>query len=559
MIPRRLLRVFFWLAILAAVVSPAHLFAELGLSVSLTTSGYSFPSADPAVNPAMARTRPHRSAAAVPSFQASAVIANLSHSEVPFSFPNPMAAARHWTFQVFDSTGAQVWISDTDEGATPVATPASLAPHSAWRRTVKVPLVVNGAALALGHYTLQATVEGNPVLGSTTGFAVISGVATGLMGIKGQVFQSRIAIDGVSRTGTVSPGAVTTTAVAPIGLGVKATVTVTQVLDSTGGGQTPFTWSGLTDDAGNFQVTTPVGKFMVGAVAYTDPGTVTPANSQTGAVVVDPLPGSLLVTVLPGKFTVHDIYLPGIIINPPPPVPTDTGVTGTVTQAASDANGSPAPLAGATVRLIPSFGGPIVGPIIANNASAALFIPWRIATGTTDQNGTFTLDDFAGSYRLTVYTDVVPGVYDPSTSMPVAYADVTVTPGQFTSVTLQAPSPVSPDAVLVSSITSLKILSTGTSVVGGTPQSSLIAKGTVPSNGWTQPALRPRPSSNPLVLEFDFVAVPPNGEPVAHVMTSIEASIPWPNPQVNVIRIYSATNSRELDFALPLATGANAR
>jgi hypothetical protein len=58
------------------------------------------------------------------------------------------------------------------------------------------------------------------------------------------------------------------------------------------------------------------------------------------------------------------------------------------------------------------------------------------------------------------------------------------------------------------------------------------------------------------VLEFDFVAVPPNGEPVARVDTPITASIPWPAPQVSVVRVYSAMNSKELHFALPMAAGA---
>lgn len=537
-----------WALALAAVLCSlsGSAFAELGLNVSLNTSGYEFPIASATATLAREGGHARKADVAAQSFRANAVIANLSRENVPFSFPNPVSAARHWTFRVLDSTGAQVWVSDTDDGATPIATPQMLPAHRAWRRSIQVPLIIDGTPLAVGRYTLQATIAGDPSVGATSVFTVTSADVPGNTGIKGQVLRSLIEPLAVASAGSNTTA--NQSIAFPIGVGVKATLTVTQVLDATANGETPFTWTGVTDDSGNYQVATPVGKFTVTAVAYVPPVTTGTVSSHAASILPTPIIGdNFYVIVTAGKYTVHNIYLPGGVIDPPPP-PVDTGVTGTVTQASSDADGIPTPLAGATVQLRPQLFGPIPW-----NESVTLYYPLRTVTTTTDENGQFTLDDFAGTYRLTVYADVVPGVFDPTTSMPVAFASVTVTSGQFTNVTLEAPAPISPAAVPVSSITSLQILATGTSVVGGTPQEILSAQGTVPGPGWTGAALRPRASANPLVLEFDFVAVPPSaGASVARANATISASIPCPSTEVNVIRVYSATNSQELDFALPM-------
>lgn len=555
---RSLLLFLGWLAVSA----PAPALAQHGLNISLTTSGYRFQA--PGTTPAPSVVRKGKSVkvdASVDSFAASVVLINMSGADLPVSFPNPLAAARHWTFSVFDSTGTRVWISETDDGATPVATPVVLKSRSSWRRTVRVPLQPNGTPLAAGRYTLEASLAGDPPLGASAAFEI---AGTGLppgTGIQGQVLQSPIlAVTATNGLSALDPGAGGT--IATIGLGVKATVVVNEIRrPNVTYDHDPFSWTGVTDDTGHYQVSTPAGKFRVGAYRYAPPVTTTGtvvssavssigagANSgvvDTRLVIIGPVAIPETVTVTAGQITLHNIYLPGPIFPPPVGLPTDTGVTGTVTQAAED--GGSAPLAGATVRLERSFSGPIV-------YSPALIRPFPMPqTTTTDANGSFTFDAYAGSYRLTVYRDVVAGQFDATTSMPVAFASVYITAGKFTQVTLQAPPPVSSAAVPVASITSLKIETSQTATVGSVPMNFLVATGTVTTTGWTQAALRPRPSASSLVLEFDLVAVPPGADvAVGQVISPISASISAPGSEVSVIRVYSASNSQTLSFALPL-------
>lgn len=558
--------------------------AQLGLNVSLTTSGYRFQAGDTAVvTPANVKKKASRQKADAPeSFRAAVIVANFSRTDVPFNFPNTAAAARHWTFRVFDSAGAQVWISDSDDTVNPMATPVTLKHGSAWRRSVDVPLKVNDTWLVPGRYTLEASIAGDPAIGSTTAFEVVSSTVTSTdTGIKGQVFQQTFPIyipggpilDPLPLTGGASANAASSTTanfvLAPVG--VKATVTVTQYYPP--GVQplvAPRSWTVTTDDSGNYTISVPPRQYNVTAVATS--GTVVPppvalSNSATSAgsanaqLLIGPI--SLPVKVVAGQYTVKNVYLTKYITTSPT-LPDDTGVTGTVdlpTDPDSASDVAPAPLVGATVRLVKVFAG---GPIIYTPNIALIRYPFDLPqTTTTDENGAFKFNAFAGDYLLTVYQNVTPGTYDATTSLPVTSARITITSGQFTNVALQATALAKSDAVQVSTVDSADLQYVSTATIGASTTTLLVASGTVPTTGWTGVALRPRPSTSTTLAEFDLVGVPPDstdpaGSVAAATPQSVTASLPIVTTGVTTIRVYAQNNSKEIGLVIPLALSAGA-
>jgi hypothetical protein len=224
---------------------------QAGLQVSLVTSGYKFDlSATRSVfQPAKSTARSAVSGLPLrDSFAASAVVFNRSNGDIGFTFPSPGAAARRFTFRVFDSAGKQVWQSDADTDAVTEPTNATLPRHGIWRRTVRVPLFLEGKALPLGVYTLQALVEADKQPGATAVFEVVAVPPDTNVGLRALVLRPTSPVTPLSPIPAEAPA-------------VNASVHFVQV----GGpvAAAPFEWTGRTDSGGRFTLSIPPGTFRV--------------------------------------------------------------------------------------------------------------------------------------------------------------------------------------------------------------------------------------------------------------------------------------------------------
>jgi hypothetical protein len=159
--------------LVAGFLSTAHLQAAdrplpalpstVGVTISLTTSGYEFPAVSGSIPLAISK--------GVQAFPASVSLYNHTRKDIAFAFPSPEAAANPFLFQVSDSAGNVLWQSN-DGGSVPLMTDGTLHRRSGWKYTALVPLAISGSALQPGTYTLDVTVAGAPVFGATTSFQV---------------------------------------------------------------------------------------------------------------------------------------------------------------------------------------------------------------------------------------------------------------------------------------------------------------------------------------------------------------------------------------------------
>lgn len=229
---------FRFLLLLLALVIPASGGVDssprrLGLTVSLTTSSYRV--AQPS-----AESRPA-------PFVAAVALTNYGRDAVPFSFPDAAAAQRRFVFRLSDAAGTQLWESEPSASATDLA-PLSvpLAPGKSWRRTVQVPLVIGGQALAAGRYTLEATVaDGGGGVGASTRFEVTSPWSglDPLTGIEGTVVRGPGALP--------APG---------------TTISITELRATSRSARQPrFVATTHTDEQGSFRVVAPPGHYRVTA------------------------------------------------------------------------------------------------------------------------------------------------------------------------------------------------------------------------------------------------------------------------------------------------------
>ena len=355
-----------------------------GLQVSLSTSGYKFIAADAPVPVASTKGRESRPAAARDSFAASALLVNRSGSEVAFTFPNPPAAERHWTFRVFDSAGGLVWESDADVIAAQVTTEANLGKSARWKRNILVPLKLDGKWLAPGSYTLEASIDADRQLGATAIFQIVPPLqqppTDKNTGIKGRV---SIATGGAG-VDVENPfvGAFVQVRPSPSGAGLETH---------------PLVWSGYTDALGEFQVPTTAGKFLVSAVAIRGPAI------EGGAAGLLPVaPKAVEVTVETGKFSEVSIRFIGS--NPPTG---DTGIRGQVfigpiSPVAVVGEPNEAPLAGAPVRVEE-----ILEPVLFGSVGAPLRKPF-FWMGVTDREGRFKVAGMPpGTFRVTASNHIV--------------------------------------------------------------------------------------------------------------------------------------------------------
>jgi hypothetical protein len=391
-----------------------------GLNVALTTSGYQFtaPPVGEANGATILPVRPVRD-----SFVASAVLQNRSRNDITFNFPDAKAAETKFTFRVFNAAGDQVWESDADDVSAQVITPATLQKGTRWKRLVRVPLVVGGAPLAKGIYTLQAAVEADKQPGATVYFEVIDppqpDPTLENTGIAGKVLK----VEGDVETPFAG-----------------AFVRIRQIIPADVRLATlPFTWSGRADSAGAFQVKTPAGRFKVTAYAF--PLTPIPlANAQVSADEAIAFSASTEVTVEAGKFSEVALKL-----EVPTPPQYDQGISGQVFIGPIrpvEVEGEPneAPLAGARVVIVQAT------PDIQPTALSPL--PTFYWQGVTDKEGRFKAGTPVGKFVVTatqvirdpidppiVIAQVVPG---PPERFPFgsASATVTVEPGKFSEVKL---------------------------------------------------------------------------------------------------------------------------
>lgn len=393
-----------------------------GLQVTLTTGGYKFVVGDgtPTTAGNVVNSRE--------SFAASAVVYNRSNADIKFTFPSAEAADRRFRFRVFDSAGAQIWVSDADPATAPVVTETLLLRRSAWRRTVQVPLKVAGKPLAAGIYTLEASIEADKQLGGSAFFEVTVVLPDpgpdSATGIKGQVLQS---------TGIPSAEANPLPSELPLA-GVR--VVVAEIPTSNALPRPLFFWQGVTDNEGRFQVNTRPGRFRVVATLPAKAG----GNNAT-AIIPSPTVSvkTTEVTVESGKFAEIRLVFPP---SQPPP-PTDSGIKGLVLigpikPVQQDGEPNEAPIAGVQVRVEE------IRP-----ANIPYLRPPFTWTGVTNAEGRFEVRTPAGKFRVTarralIVIDPPPGtiIRASNTALPgsQASAEVVVEQGKFSEITLHLDS-----------------------------------------------------------------------------------------------------------------------
>ena len=397
--------------------------AQGGLQLTLTTGGYQF------VLGAGTPTTAANVATGRESFPASVVLYNRSNTDIKFTFATAEAADRRFRFRIFNSTGTQLWASDEDSVTPPVGTEIVLPRHGTWRRTVQVPLKLDGKPLAAGVYTLEASIEADKQVGASSVFEVATLPPPNpepdpTTGIKGQVLKST----GIpsSEGGPLPPEL-------PLA-GVR--IVVAEIPISNSLPHPLFFWQGVTDNEGRFQVNTRPGRFRVTATLPAPAG-------ASGASAILPTPSVSVktteVTVESGKFAETRFVFPPS--QPPPPA--DTGIKGLVLigpiqPVVQPGEPNEAPLAGAPVR--------VEEIRLANARYSRPPFTW---TGVTNGEGRFEVRTPVGKFRVTarqalIVLDPPPGTIlrASNTGLPgsQASAEVVVEQGKFSEVTLHLDS-----------------------------------------------------------------------------------------------------------------------
>jgi hypothetical protein len=342
--PMRSTLSFVWFVLVGIVFAGANVSAvdldlrplsRGGLNISLTTSGYRFhqPNRCGTVNPKVARlTQPEIDSNVVGkedqgpnyklddlvyripwgSFAACVSLTNRSREAIRFEFND---GGSRWVFRILDSEDHEVWRSDSDIVSPQVIVDDMLGAGKTWKQTVRIPLVIDGTALAVGVYTLQAYLNADKAVSATSVFEVVADPSL-TTGIKGLVLKQIAPPDGTLGPITEVPAA-----------GVQ--VRVTEILDPLAlVRRLPFTWAGYTNAEGRFTVNTPPGRFQVSV--YERPFWSIPDSVNALRIVVPPIPvATAEVTVQRGAFS--EITLRYKSTTPPP---ITQGISGSVWYAA---------------------------------------------------------------------------------------------------------------------------------------------------------------------------------------------------------------------------------
>jgi hypothetical protein len=400
-------------------IKPIPSFGGGGLSVSLTTGGYRFAEA---INGPVIQIFPPIPGGAT-SFAASVAVCNRSRLPITFNFND---AGPRWTFRILDSDDQEVWQSDSDIVSAQVITEDVLGPGKTWKRTERIPLIVDESPLAPGIYTLQAFLNADKSVSATSVFEIVprEGEDTG---IKGLVLSRNITVSTDTNTPPVPvPGAL---------------VTVTEIVNpAVRMSRPPFNWNGSTDSEGRFVVKAPPGHYRVTATRnitapHFDPisgfwigfpgftSATAEVNVQQGAFSA--------VTLYFDTFTVPTITqgIKGFVSYPSPPVP--VGDFATITTITTNPD---------LIR----FGSFSVSVVQVNTAPGETPFTWH---GFTDFLGRFQVATPTGEFRVTATggaiatTNSIP----PSIMAPTAFANVTVPPNTVATVIMT----LSPGCVVV--------------------------------------------------------------------------------------------------------------
>lgn len=239
-----------------------------GLQITLTTNANRF-EVDPRYPLLIPTPRERRLAAAKPSvLVASVMLANRGADGVSFTFADAASAERKFRFKVFAENGTQVWESETDAAGETAGVEAMLERRSPWRRTLHVPMTYEGAWLASGRYTLEASLEAEGGPGATAVFDVVNLGGGSVQvppntGINGRVVDRPWLFNTEPMLSANLSMPWPEDLVVPV---QGAYVTVREILPPNA--QTiraPFSWSGYTDANGSFRAPTIAGRFKVTA------------------------------------------------------------------------------------------------------------------------------------------------------------------------------------------------------------------------------------------------------------------------------------------------------
>lgn len=139
------------------------------VTMSLTTNGYRF---FPGINGNQIAITAGTIIRTQSAFTAAVSLSNLTGENITFQFPTPVDASLKFVFRVYDAKDNLIWASNAGLVAPQVIANATLAKQTVWRKSVSVPLVINGKVLAPGQYRLEALVNGTPEFGANTTFVV---------------------------------------------------------------------------------------------------------------------------------------------------------------------------------------------------------------------------------------------------------------------------------------------------------------------------------------------------------------------------------------------------
>jgi Intracellular proteinase inhibitor len=394
-----------------------------GLTLQLTTSAHKVVQPRAVDAAAAANAVPQRDA-----FAACALLANRSNSPITFTFPDGASAAAKFEFSLRDKEGNEVWRSDEGIG-TQVLTEVTLRRGGVWKRLVRVPLVVAGAPLPAGNYTLLAFTDADKQVLAQTLLEVVARPDVPANGkINGAVVK------------VVAPATGTDPEVIEPVPG--AWVTVQQTGSAASPGARLFAWSGRADEAGKFAVEVPAGRYRVTA----GENVVVPVPAVAGANIILPPPvyppQSVEVNVAAGA-TVD------VVIKLTKPVPPAAqGIKGLVVRSLP-------PEAAAPVSEVPVEGAHVEISEILSNADPALGAPIRAPfhwIGRTNAEGRFEARTPVGKFHVVATKVIFSGPNDPVVQVQVvqpgganilppdsvltASADVAVESGKFSSVKL---------------------------------------------------------------------------------------------------------------------------
>ncbi len=262
-----------------------------GLSVSMTLSHYKVlqavpPPATEAGNAARGKNKKGSDLDEAPSIVVSACVTNASRAPVDFEFREQGSPETHWYFNLLDDQDRVVWFSGLSLVEPIVPTRAALKTGGKWRRTLRIPLTIDGVPLAPGIYRVEATLLADKKPGASAIFEVIGRerLLEGDTGIRLHFSRTTSLpnpITGISQTEPI----------------VGARVLIEEIPASVPRGKRrPFSATGYTNEHGRFSVPTRPGHFRL-------------SWARPEIEIPDPLIPPVKLTVTAGRYSERFIVL----------------------------------------------------------------------------------------------------------------------------------------------------------------------------------------------------------------------------------------------------------